>query len=89
MAYYQIKWKNSAKKELKSLAKEIIPKIIKTVESLAENPYPTGIKKMVGSNNTYRIRVGEYRIIYNIESNLLIIEIIKIGHRQGVYKKIN
>ncbi len=89
MAYYQIKWKNSAKKELKSLAKEIIPKIIKTVESLAENPYPNGIKKMVGSNNTYRIRVGEYRIIYNIESNLLIIEIIKIGHRQGVYKKIN
>ena len=89
MASYQIKWKNSAKKELKSLAKEMIPKIIKTVESLAENPYPTGIKKMVGSNNTYRIRVGEYRIIYNIESNLLIIEIIKIGHRQGVYKKIN
>lgn len=89
MAYYQIKWKNSAKKELKSLAKEIIPKIITTVESLAENPYPNGIKKMVGSNNTYRIRVSEYRIIYNIESNLLIIEIIKIGHRQGVYKKIN
>jgi mRNA interferase RelE/StbE len=89
MAYYQIKWKNSAKKELKSLAKEMIPKIIETVESLAENPYPIGIKKMVGINNTYRIRVGEYRIIYNIESNLLIIEIIKIGHRQGVYKGIN
>ena len=89
MALYKIKWKNSAKKELKRLDKSIIPKIIKSVESLSINPYPKNTKKLTSSQNIYRIRVGEYHIIYNIQSDVLIIEIIKVGHRQGIYKNIH
>ncbi|MGI0480286.1 type II toxin-antitoxin system RelE family toxin [Geminocystis sp. CENA526] len=87
MDYYQIKWTNSAKKELKKLDKNIIPRLISAVEELAQNPYPQGVKKLVNSDNNYRIRVGDYRIIYEIKSSVLIIYIIKVGNRQSVYKK--
>jgi mRNA interferase RelE/StbE len=87
MDCYQIKWTNSAKKELKKLDKNIIPRLISAVEELAKNPYPQGVKKLVNSENNYRIRVGDYRIIYEIKSSVLIIYIIKVGNRQSVYKK--
>lgn len=86
MDYYQIKWTNSAKKELKKLDKKIIPRLIDAVEELAKNPYPQGVKKLVNSENNYRIRVGDYRIIYEIKSSVLIIYIIKVGNRQSIYK---
>jgi mRNA interferase RelE/StbE len=66
MDLYKIEWKRSAKKELRKLDKATIPRILKAVESLAENSYPQGSRKLVGSISTYRIRVGEYRVIYNV-----------------------
>ena len=87
MALYKIEWKRSAKKELKKLDKQVILRILQAVESLAEDPLRSGSKKLVGSNSIYRIRVGDYRIIYNIESSILTVEIIKVGHRGQVYRK--
>jgi len=87
MASYKIRWKSSAKKELKKLDKKIILRILQAVEKLANNPRQSGSRKLVGSESIYRIRVGDYRIIYNIESSLLTIEIIKVGHRREVYRK--
>ena len=87
MSLYKIEWKNSARKELKKLDKQIIPLILQAVETLAENPYALASKKLVGSDSIYRIRVRDYRIIYNIESSMLTIEAIKVGHRREVYRK--
>lgn len=87
MESYKIQWKNSAKKELKKLDKQIIIKILQAVEKLANNPHPSGSKKLMGSESIYRIRVGNYRIIYNIQSSVVSIEIIKVGHRRDVYRK--
>ncbi len=78
MDYYQIKWTNSAKKELKKLDKKVIPRLIDAIDELAKNPYPQGVKKIVNSENNYRIRVGDYRIIYQVISNTLIIYIVKV-----------
>lgn len=86
MGYYQIKWTNSAKKELKKLDKKVIPRLIDAIDELAKNPYPQGVKKIVNSENNYRIRVGDYRIIYQVISNTLIIYIVKVGSRQNIYK---
>jgi mRNA interferase RelE/StbE len=88
MASYRIEWKQSARKELRKLAKTVIPKILKVVAALAENPHPKGSKKLRGSEYTYRIRVGDYRVVYSIFSNLLVIEIISVGHRKGIYRKL-
>ena len=86
MALYKIEWKQSAKKELKKLDKSIIPKIINIVEKLSENPYPSGSRKILGAKNTFRIRTGDYRIIYSVFHDILLIQIVRLGHRQRIYK---
>lgn len=86
MASYRIEWKNSAYKELQKLPQQVISKTVAAVADLANNPYPTGVKKLVGSEHTYRIRVGDYRVIYEIIENRLIIEIVRVRHRKDVYK---
>lgn len=87
MASYKIQWKRSAKKELKKLDKQVILRILQAIENLAKDPWRSQSKKLVGSDSIYRIRVGDYRIIYNIESFILTIEIIKVGHRGQVYRQ--
>lgn len=88
MNLYKIQWKRSAKKELKKLDKQVILRILQAVESLAEDPWQSAAsKKLVGSDSIYRLRVGDYRIIYNLESSVLTIEIIKVGHRKEIYRK--
>ncbi|WP_076789122.1 type II toxin-antitoxin system RelE/ParE family toxin [Chlorobium sp. KB01] len=89
MGCYSIHWKKSAVKELKKLDKGIIPEIVNSVNDLAVDPLPPGCKKMRGSLQTYRIRKGEYRIIYSIEHEQLIIHVIRIGHRKDIYEKFN
>ena len=86
MEPFKIQWKSSAVKELQKLPQEIIRKIHHAVEDLGQNPHPYGSKKLVGSENGFRIRLGDYRIIYTITSKTLTIEIVRIGHRKNVYK---
>lgn len=88
MASYRIEWKQSAKKELRKLAKTVIPKVLEVVAALVENPHPVGSRKLRGSEHTYRIRVGDYRIVYSVFSNVLVIEIIRVGHRKNIYRKL-
>ena len=85
MAFYQIEWKRSAQKELRKLPATTIRKILDAVEHLAEQPFPPGVKKLVGTEQTYRVRVGDYRIVYDVLSSMLVIEIIRVGHRKDVY----
>lgn len=87
MTSYKIEWKRSAIKELKKLDPITIYRIIEAVENLANYPYPDGSKKLRGSEYTYRIRIGSYRVIYTLFSDKLIIEIIKVGHRKDIYRK--
>jgi mRNA interferase RelE/StbE len=87
MDSYKIEWKRSAAKELKLLPKETIKKILKAIEELSLNPFLPKTKKLIGSEHTFRIRVGDYRIIYDIYSKLLVIEIIRVGHRRDIYER--
>jgi mRNA interferase RelE/StbE len=87
MVSYRIEWKRSAVKELRKLPPDAVSRIIKTVEALAENPTPAGVKKLIGSHHTYRIREGTYRIVYNILSDIVLIEILRVGHRKDVYQE--
>jgi mRNA interferase RelE/StbE len=86
MPIYQIDIKPSAQKALGKLAKPLAVSIIKKINGLAVNPYPSGIKKLSGMDNAYRVRTGDYRIIYRIFSDVLVVEVIKIGHRKSIYK---
>jgi mRNA interferase RelE/StbE len=86
MASYQIEWKSSAEKELRKLPPEMIQRVFQKVELLAENPFPSGCRKVVGSEQTWRIRIGDYRVIYNVFSSVLVIEIVRVAHRKDVYQ---
>jgi len=86
MASYSIEWKASAAKELRKLPKQVIARIIPAVEALATTPRPDGVRKLTGSENTYRIRVGEHRVVYNIFDRRLVIEVIRVRDRKEAYK---
>ena len=86
MASYQIEWKNSARKELRKLPADAIKKIVEAVDSLALEPHPPNCRKLISSDQTWRIRVGNYRVIYNIFSSLLIIQVVRVAHRKEAYR---
>ena len=84
---YQIIIQDSVQKELKQLPQAELKKIQKTILSLAENPFPNGCLKLEGTKEKlYRIRKGDYRIIYSVNHNIVTITILKIAHRRDVYK---
>jgi mRNA interferase RelE/StbE len=86
MVSYRIEWKRSAIKELEKLPRPMISKIVSAVDNLSSNPYPQGVRKLVSTKSSYRIRVGDYRVIYNIVENRLIVEIVRVGHRKDIYR---
>ena len=86
MGSYKIEWKQSATNELKKLPLGAIPRILKTVAQLSTDPHPLGVRKLVGSEHTYRLRVGVYRIVYSVMATELVIEIIRVKHRKDVYR---
>jgi len=87
MDSYNIIWKKSAQKELRKINKKEISKILNEIEKLSLNPYPTNHKKLLGTDYIFRIRIGNYRVIYSVQNKKLIIEIIRVRHRKEIYKK--
>ena len=85
MAKYRITIKKSAAKELEDIPKKDLRKIVKRIQSLVENPRPTGSQKLSGQEQ-YRIRQGDYRIVYSIDDKDPTVDIVKIGHRREIYR---
>lgn len=84
---YAVRFKRSAEKELERLPIQIIRRISKAIDALAENPKPVGSKKLEGQREAlWRIRVGDYRVIYLVEDVIKIVEIRRIGHRKDIYE---
>lgn len=86
MDSFRIEFAREATKDLRRIDRVWIPKIITAIEDLAENPRPVGCKKLVGSEHTFRIRVGDYRVIYDIQDNILMVLVVRIRHRRDVYR---
>ena len=83
---YSLVVKTSAERELRALPKEDRRRIVARARGLAHNPRPPGNEKLSGQER-YRIRQGDYRIVYAINDEARIVEIVKIGHRREVYRK--
>ncbi len=86
MAKYVIEYRKTVKKDIKKIAKKDLQQIVEKIYKLSIDPRQSGIKKLSGTRDLYRARSGDYRIIYEIRDNELIVLVIKIGHRSGVYK---
>jgi len=86
---YRVEVKLSAAKTLAKIPRPDQKRIIEKIDSLAENIPSPATTKMKGENPFHKIRVGDYRIIYEIQGDVLVILILKIGHRRDVYKNIS
>ena len=64
----------------------MVPRVVAAIDALAEEPRPAGVKKLVGSEHTYRIRVADYRVVYSIEDRLLVVLVERIRRRGEVYR---
>ncbi|HOH29069.1 MAG TPA: type II toxin-antitoxin system RelE/ParE family toxin [Candidatus Hydrogenedentes bacterium] len=85
MACYKIQWKSSAAREVRKLPKDVIQRVIQRIEALVQNPFPSGARKMATVPGAFRLRVGDYRIIYRVYDKELVIEVIRVGHRRDIY----
>lgn len=83
---YKIIITKSAQKEIQKLQKPEFPRILTAINSLSSDPRPSGCKKLVGSRNIYRIRIGDYRVLYTIEDQIRIVEIDAVRHRREAYE---
>jgi len=82
---YQVSIKKSAVKSLEKISEPYFSSIRKAIYGLAENPRPKGYKKLKGRDGL-RIRVADYRIIYEVLDEILVVDVVAIGHRRGIYE---
>lgn len=85
MAGYKIFFKRSVEKDLESIPKKELKRIIERIKTLSEDPLPIGSEKLTGQER-YRIRQGQYRILYSIQGNELTVWVVNVGHRKDVYR---
>lgn len=86
MREYAIVFARSARRELDKLPDSVVDRILPRIEELSTNPRPHGCRKIKGSDNLWRIRVGDYRVIYSIDDRRQIVDIVTVRHRSDAYK---
>ena len=86
MASFSLQWRTSTKKDLRRFPSDDVSRILAVAAKLADEPLPHGSEKLTGSERTYRIRVGDYRIVYELFRDANIVEIQRVRHRKDVYK---
>lgn len=85
---YQVEYRPGVLKSLKKLPKSDHGRILDKIDVMAENLPDPSTTKMRGNNNFHKIRIGNYRVIYEIHDDVLVILVFKIGHRKDVYKRL-
>ena len=83
---YKIEFSKAAEKQIIDIPRVELKKLARRIDKLALDPFPSGHEKMKGHDDLYRIRQGDYRVLYTIFEKKLLILIVKIGHRREVYR---
>lgn len=85
---HRIEVSPAAARQLKKLDRRVLPQIAAKIDSLAIEPRPRGCEKLSGYRDLYRVRVGDYRIVYAVEDRLVLVVVLKVGDRAEVYQRI-
>ena len=86
MARYEIVFARSARREIEDLEARTVERVMRKVEGLAADPGPSGCRKLVGRNNLWRIRVGDYRVIYAVDDDRRLVDVNAVRHRSKAYE---
>jgi mRNA interferase RelE/StbE len=84
---YDLQFMPPARRDLKGLPKPVQERIAIALRELMDNPRPPGVKKLVGDPNTWRIRIGQYRVVYEIHDRRLLVLVVRVGHRKDIYRR--
>jgi len=85
---YEVVLTRAAERKFAALPKAIAPQIGARLETLAEDPRPHGVKKLRGEDDLYRVRVGDYRVVYTIADERLVVLVVNLGHRKDIYESL-
>lgn len=85
---YRLEIKLTARKQIHRLPNPIRDRVMTAIARLAEHPRPPGTRKITGEDDAYRIRVGDYRIVYEVHDRVLIVYVVRVGHRKDVYRDL-
>jgi mRNA interferase RelE/StbE len=83
---YTVVFARSARKELQNLDPQVARRILKAIEALVANPRPSGVVKLEGASDLWRIRVGEWRVVYRISDRDRLVDVIAVRHRRDAYR---
>ena len=83
---YAIEFVPSARRELRKLPREVQLKLKERIDSLSSDPRPRGSKKLKGSDELWRVRVSDYRIVYEVRDKVLLVLVVRVAHRREVYR---
>jgi mRNA interferase RelE/StbE len=83
---YSVQFTPRAQRDFSALDRAIQQRLRRRIDRLAEDPFPVGVKKLHAEEPFYRIRVSDYRVIYQVQVNELLVVVVKIGHRREVYR---
>ena len=86
MPHYAVNFRRSAEKDLRKLNAAVRRRVLRSIDALVLNPRPVGCRKLYGSENAFRIRVGDYRVIYTVDDHVLVVAIERVRHRREVYR---
>lgn len=84
---YSVQIAPAAERQLRKLSKSIQQQITKRLLKLESNPRPDGVKKLEGEKDLYRLRVSDFRIVYMVQDQALLVLVVKVGHRKEVYRR--
>jgi mRNA interferase RelE/StbE len=83
---YAIQFKPAALRQFEELSRDVQKRIAARIADLRDNPFPAGCKKLSGVPDAWRIRAGDYRVVYQVRSEILLVLILTVGHRRDVYR---
>jgi mRNA interferase RelE/StbE len=83
---YSVEFRRSADKELGQLDARVRARLLRTIAALADDPRPPGVKRLAGAEDLWRVRVGDYRVVYEIREDEVLILVVRVAHRREVYR---
>ena len=83
---YEVHLERSAERDLKRLSAEDFERVVASIRALADDPRPSGCRKLSGSRTDWRIRVGDYRVLYEVEDNDKVVNVMRVRHRREAYR---
>lgn len=88
MADYKVVFKPTIEKDLKKLPKAVVARALGRIETLADNPFPPASVKLSGAERLYRLRVGDYRVVYEVDTKAEVVTVHYVRHRQEAYRRL-